>query len=200
MEEFAIGRTPYLMGSYYDVLYVLGIVWTLALWTMMIVFPKMDLTKRLLRSPAIIAPHLLLYGLVAFPTYFNRFDEVLHPKESTTIPHLLLGTEGYDLTPIGYRYWALHAFNLHLITLNLFLGRWVYWDGRAKNLDRIAHTLALILTMWSGPLGLAFYLGALALTERKPKIKAAVRRVADVAERTGMRIEGAVEGMKMAEK
>jgi hypothetical protein len=133
-------------------------VYTMALWAMMILLPNWEYTIKLLRTPFCLAPHLLLYTLSALPQYPRRFDLFIHPTANSTYTSALLGTDGLDLLA------ATHSLDLHLLTLNLFVGRWIFWEGR-HNMPHALLAVCLFLTMWSGPAGLAFYLLAFKLRE-----------------------------------
>jgi hypothetical protein len=133
-------------------------VYTMVLWAMMIFLPNWEYTIKLLRTPFCLLPHLLLYTLSALPTYPSRLDLFIHPSINSTYSSVLLGTESLDLLV------ATHMLDLHLLTLNLFVGRWIFWEGR-NNLPHVLLAACLFLTMFSGPAGLAFYLLAVKLRE-----------------------------------
>jgi hypothetical protein len=51
----------------------------------------------------------------------------------------------------------LVIFWLHFIALNLFLGSWMANDATKYNIARFIIVISIILTYFTGPLGLVFY-------------------------------------------
>lgn len=137
---------------------ITAVLYTMALWAMMIFLPNWEYTIKLLRTPFCLLPHLLLYTLNILPHYPRKLDLFIHPTVNATYSSVLLGTEGLDVLA------ATHSLDLHLLTLNLFVGRWIFWEGR-HNMPHALLAVCLFLTMWSGPAGLAFYLLAYKLRE-----------------------------------
>ena len=125
----------------------------LPFWLLMIALPHWRWTRRLLASPLIAMPPVLIYAAVVLP----RIGEILPAVANPTLPDIssLLGT------PAGATAaWA------HFLAFDLFVGRWAYLDSRERNISAwlMAPTLFLILML--GPLGFALYLGVRALAGR----------------------------------
>jgi hypothetical protein len=119
----------------------------------MIVLPHWRWTHRLLQSPLVVAPPIVIYAAVVLP----RVREILMAVASPTLPQVsqLLGT------PVGATAaWA------HFLAFDLFVGRWAYLGSRERGMSAwiMAPTLFLILML--GPLGFGLYLIVRALAAR----------------------------------
>jgi hypothetical protein len=89
-------------------------------WALMIFLPHWRWTRRILRSPLVILPPALLYAALALP----RLAEVFPAVSSPTLAGIttLLGM------PAGATIaWA------HFLAFDLFVGRWIYLDSRARH-------------------------------------------------------------------
>jgi hypothetical protein len=114
-------------------------------WAMMILLPRWSWTVRIIRSPLIVAPVLVIYAMLVLPA----FGEVLPVVMSPTLDGVrdLLGTASGAAAA-----WA------HMIAFDLFVGRWAWLDGRERNVPALVMAPVLVLTILLGPLGLAAYL------------------------------------------
>jgi Domain of unknown function (DUF4281) len=114
-------------------------------WLLMIVLPHWSWTKRIIASPWIVLPPVLIYGgLVA-----ASFGDVLPAVTQPTLEGIreLLGSA--DGAAAG---WA------HFIAFDLFVGRWAYLDGRERGMSALVAAPVLVLTILLGPLGLLLHL------------------------------------------
>ena len=114
-------------------------------WALMIVLPHWSWTKRIIGSPLIVVPPLLIYAVLVL----GSLTEVLPAVASPTLGGVreLLGTA--DGAAAG---WA------HMIAFDLFVGRWSYLDSRARGIPALVMAPVLLLTILLGPLGLLVYL------------------------------------------
>ena len=114
-------------------------------WALMIVLPHWSWTKRIIASPWIVAPPLVIYGILVL----GSLGDVLPAVTSPTLDGVreLLGTA--DGAAAG---WA------HMIAFDLFVGRWAYLDSRARGIPALVMAPVLLLTILLGPLGLLAYL------------------------------------------
>lgn len=114
-------------------------------WALMILLPGWSWTRRIIASPLIVLPVVLIYALLVIPA----FGEVLPAVASPTLGGVreLLGTA--DGAAAG---WA------HFIAFDLFVGRWSWLDSRDRGVPALLMAPVLLLTILLGPLGLAAYL------------------------------------------
>ena len=104
-------------------------------------------------SPLIVVPPLLVYALAVLPA----LSEVLPAVASPT----LAGVAGLLGTPLGAAAgWA------HFIGFDLFVGRWMYLDGRERGVHALVMAPLLVLTILLGPLGMLAYLVVRAVRQR----------------------------------
>jgi hypothetical protein len=115
-------------------------------WALMILLPRWSVTGRVIRSPLIVAPVLVIYAILVVPA----LAEVLPVVASPTLTGVrdLLGTDDGAAAA-----WA------HMIAFDLFVGRWAWLDSRERGVPSLVMAPVLVLTILLGPLGLAAYLG-----------------------------------------
>jgi hypothetical protein len=114
-------------------------------WALMILLPHWSWTRRIIASPWIVLPPVLIYlALVA-----ASFGEVLPAVAQPTLGGIreLLGTADGAAAA-----WA------HMIAFDLFVGRWAYLDGRERKMPALVAAPVLLLTILLGPLGLLAHL------------------------------------------
>lgn len=119
-------------------------------WALMILLPRRPWTERIVRSPAIVVPVLLIYAILVIPSLPGLLPVVLGPSLGGVRD--LLGTANGAAAA-----WA------HMIAFDLFVGRWIWLDGRDRKIRHLALAPILLLTILFGPLGLGLYLAV-----RKP--------------------------------
>ncbi|MFI7547107.1 ABA4-like family protein [Actinoplanes sp. NPDC049599] len=114
-------------------------------WALMILLPGWSWTRRIIASPLIVLPVVLIYAVLVIPA----FGEVLPAVASPTLDGVreLLGTA--DGAAAG---WA------HMIAFDLFVGRWSWLDSRDRGVPALVMAPVLLLTILLGPLGLLAYL------------------------------------------
>ena len=133
-------------------------------WLLMLLWPRAPLTARVIGSPWIVAGPLALYTALVLPRLAGLLPAVANPQLATIAG--LLGTPaGATLS------WA------HFLALDLFAGRWIFLDARARGLGRWATTPVLLLTSMFAPLGLSVYLLGTALAPRLPAITSGLGRL-----------------------
>ncbi|NGM12891.1 ABA4-like family protein [Verrucosispora sioxanthis] len=114
-------------------------------WALMILLPTWRVTHRIIRSPLIVLPAVVIYAVLVIPA----FGEVLPAVVSPTLDgvrELLGGAEGAAAA------WA------HMIAFDLFVGRWAWLESRERAVPPLAMAPVLVSTILLGPLGLAAYL------------------------------------------
>lgn len=114
-------------------------------WALMIFLPRWRWTRRILQSPLVILPPALLYAALTLPRLAEVFPAVSNPT--------LDGIAALLGTPAGATIaWA------HFLAFDLFVGRWIYFDGRERGISALLMALVLFLTLMLGPLGFLVYL------------------------------------------
>ena len=116
-------------------------------WLLLIILPNHGVTNFFVQS--IIAP-LLLAGAYSFVAY-NIFLEgnILDSFE------LYSGLDG--LYSIFANEALLLIFWLHFLAISLFVGSWIVRDGRRYLIPKIITIPSLIITYFTGPIGLVVY-------------------------------------------
>jgi len=114
-------------------------------WALMILLPRWSWTRRIIASPLIVVPVVVIYLLLVVPA----FGEVLPAVASPTLDGVreLLGTA--DGTAAA---WA------HMVAFDLFVGRWSWLDSRERGVPTLVMSPVLVLTILLGPVGLLVYL------------------------------------------
>lgn len=146
-----------------------GLTFALAapFWALMILAPRWSWTGRVVGSPLIVAPVLLVYALLVLPA----LGAVLPVVTAPTLDGLreLLGTADGAAAA-----WA------HMIGFDLLVGRWIFSDARERGIPALLTAPVLVLTILLGPLGLAVHLG-LRAGWRRPARHGGTRAVARAA-------------------
>jgi len=120
----------------------------LPFWLMLIIIPNSRITQIFVNS--IISP-LILSAAVAYVIY----QAILLEEPMLDIFKLYLGLD--DLYAILSSENFLLILWIHFLALNLFLGSWISRDAIKYNISRSLVTLPLLLTYFTGPIGLVLY-------------------------------------------
>ena len=129
-----------------NTLFSTGSLLVMPFWFLMILLPRWNWTRRIVRSPWIVLGPIGIYAILILP----RLAPVLSAVQQPTLPGIqaLLGT------PAGATLaWA------HFLAFDLFIGRWISLDSRERGLSPWLVSPLLLLTLMLGPLGLLSYLG-----------------------------------------
>ena len=114
-------------------------------WLLMIVLPGWRVTRRVIASPWIAVPAAVLYLALVLPGLPGVLGAVSSPSLEVIAP--LLGTpEGATVA------WV------HFLAFDLFVGRWIYLDARARGIMPWVTSPLLLLTLVLGPTGLLGHL------------------------------------------
>tara|TARA_B110001452_G_C14857067_1_gene299389 strand:+ start:34 stop:504 length:471 start_codon:yes stop_codon:yes gene_type:complete len=131
----------------YENIYLMANWGVIPFWLLLIILPNHGLTNFFTQS--VIVP--LLLGVAYTFVAYNIFIEgnILDSFE------LYSGLDGL------YSMFADEAFLLifwlHFLAISLFVGAWIVRDSRRYMISRILVILSLILTYFSGPVGLIIY-------------------------------------------
>ena len=117
------------------------------LWLLLIFLPQNGLTKIIVHSIFIPLVFAILYAYLAYKIYLteNFFDGF----------SLYLGLD--DLYAIYSNEMFLAIFWIHFLILSLFVGSWMSRDAIKYNMPKILTGIILIITYFTGPIGLVLY-------------------------------------------
>jgi|TARA_B100001057_G_scaffold489259_1_gene575184 hypothetical protein len=131
----------------YENIYLVANWGVIPFWLLLVFIPKNPLT--IFFTQSIIAPILLAtgYAYLSYSIYLegNIFD----------------GFELYNGLDGLYSMFANEAllliFWLHFLAISLFAGSWIVRDSNRYFIPKIVTVLSLVLTYFTGPIGLVFY-------------------------------------------
>ena len=131
----------------YDNIYLIANYGVMPFWLLLIILPNHGLTNFFVQS--IIAPLLLAgaYGFVAYNIFLG--ENILSSFE------LYSGLDG--LYSMFSNEAFLLVFWIHFLSLSLFLGAWITRDSLRFMIPRFFVIISLILTYFTGPVGLFIY-------------------------------------------
>ncbi|MEV0269968.1 ABA4-like family protein [Hamadaea sp. NPDC050747] len=119
---------------------------TVPFWALMILLPKWGRTSRIIASPLIVLPVLVAYFGAVAPILPDFAAEMLNP-DLDGVRTLLSSDAGTSAV------WA------QVLAWDLFIGRWMYLDGRERNIPALIMSPLLILTILLSPFAVVIYLG-----------------------------------------
>ena len=130
-----------------DNIYLLANWGVIPFWLMLLTIPNQPITKILVNS--VIVPLILAsaYVYLAYQLYLDG--------EVFDVFQLYFGLD--DLYSIYSNEIFLLIFWLHFLSISLFIGSWISRDAQRYMVPKILTMLSLILTYFSGPVGLVFY-------------------------------------------
>lgn len=129
-----------------DTIFSLSSLLVMPFWLLLIFLPRWRVTERVMAGAWVSIPAALLYVILLLPNVGTVFAGVLNPTLAGVIE--LLSTPAR--ATLG---WA------HFLAFDLFVGRWVYLDGRKHNIPAWITSPILFFVLMLGPLGFLLYLG-----------------------------------------
>ena len=131
----------------YENIYLIANWGVIPFWLLLIFLPNHGVTNFFVQS--IIAPLLLAsaYGFVAYDIFLE--GNILDSFE------LYSGLDGIYSMFSNESF--LLIFWLHFLAIRLFLGAWIARDSQKYMIPRIFVIISLILTYFTGPIGLLLY-------------------------------------------
>ncbi|MBJ7901529.1 MAG: DUF4281 domain-containing protein [Cyanobacteria bacterium RI_101] len=126
----------------------------LPFWGAMIFLPNWRGARWLLRSSIPLALLACVYLYFFILSTLSLSPESLEALASAQLGDLARAFSNETVMAAGWT---------HYLVMDLFVGRWIYWQGQEKGIW-VFHSLALCL--FAGPLGLLSHLITAALTER----------------------------------
>ncbi len=133
-------------------------LFVLPFWALMIFLPNWGLTRKVMGS---YLPFVALAGLYIYFIAGTLNEETAQALANPTLADIarFFGDERAAAT--GW---------VHFLVMDLFVGRWVYWEGQRTGVWTI-HSIALCL--FAGPLGLLSHIVTAAIAQRLDKGEAA---------------------------
>jgi hypothetical protein len=124
-------------------LFDLANLFVLPFWILMIVLPNWGVTQKVMAS---FIPFVALAGL-----YIYLFIGSITPESTQALsnPQLADIARFFADEQVAATGWV------HFLVLDLFVGRWIYWEGQ-RNKTWTIHSL--ILCLFAGPIGLLSHL------------------------------------------
>lgn len=114
-------------------------LFVLPFWALMILLPNWGVTRRVMASylPFVVLAGLYLYLLVGSITPESA-QALANPKLS-------------DIARFFAEEKAAAVGWIHFLVMDLFVGRWIYWEGQKT---RVFTTHSILLCLFAGPMGL----------------------------------------------
>jgi hypothetical protein len=131
----------------YENIYLIANWGVIPFWLLLVVLPNHGVTNFLVQS--IIVPLLLAgaYGFIAYNIFLD--GNILDSFQ------LYSGLDGlYSMFSEEY---FLLVFWLHFLSISLFLGSWISRDSQKYMVSKPFVIISLILTYFTGPVGLVIY-------------------------------------------
>ena len=131
----------------FDNIYLVANWGVIPFWFLLIVLPNHQITNFFVQS--VIIPLLLAaaYAYLSYSIYLNG--------------NILVGFELYTGLDGLYSMFSNEAFLLifwlHFLAISLFTGSWIVRDGKKYFVPTLVTILSLVLTYFTGPIGLVFY-------------------------------------------
>lgn len=155
-----------------EMIYQFANIGVIPLWLLIIFFPSSKITQGLVNNlfiPFILA---LTYGYLAFEQIYpsGTFENLIKkdPLDVLNNFRLYLGLD--ELMSLMDNTLFVLIFWIHFLTLSLFLGIWIANDAIRLNIHKYIVIFPLILTYFSGPVGLFLYLFLRLLIAQKLKL------------------------------
>lgn len=114
-------------------------LFVLPFWALMILLPNWGVTRRIMGS---LIPYILLAGL-----YLYLIVGTITPETAQALSNPKLA----DIAGFFSQPRAAATGWVHFLVMDLFVGRWIYWQGQHKGVWTVH---SLVLSLFAGPLGL----------------------------------------------
>ncbi len=121
-----------------NLLFNIANIFVLPFWALIIFLPNWSITQKIMKSYLIFVPLIFLY--------IYLFIISLNPESIATLsnPQLLDLAKVFSEPVVTFAGWV------HFLVLDLFLGRYIYWQGQNEKIWTIH---SLILCLFAGPMG-----------------------------------------------
>ncbi len=126
-------------------------LFALPFWALMVIVPGWSVTRRVMGSALMFVPLALAY----LYCFVNSMDSASVESFANPTLSALVGLFADErVMATGW---------IHYIVMDLFVGRWIYWQGQGKG---IWTRHSLVLCLFAGPIGLLSHLVTTQLQER----------------------------------
>jgi len=142
-------------------------VFVLPFWALMILLPNWKITRKVMES---YLPFVVLAG-----AYLYLFVTSITPENAAALSNPQLA----DIARFFSNETAAATGWIHFLVMDLFVGRWIYWEGQKTGIWTI-HSIALCL--FAGPLGVLSHIFTYWITKAFSKGSEGVK----VAEKAAM--------------
>ncbi|GLZ38593.1 ABA4-like family protein [Actinokineospora sp. NBRC 105648] len=126
-------------------------------WALMVFAPTWSVTHRVISSPLILLPGIVVWAIAAIPVFPDLWAAVSQPTLAKFTA--FLGDDN-AVTLI----WA------QVLAWDLFIGRWMYLESRERRIHPLIMGPLLVLTVLLSPIGVPVFL----LLRMKPRVGSAV--------------------------
>ncbi|UAJ73862.1 DUF4281 domain-containing protein [Synechocystis sp. PCC 7339] len=126
----------------------------LTFWALMILLPGWQGTQKVMQSFIPLALLAVVYLLLFINSLGSTSAAALASPELGVIAQAFSDP---SIMAVGW---------IHYLVMDLFVGRWIYWQGRETG---IWTTHSLILCLFAGPIGLLSHLLTTAIVQKWPK-------------------------------
>jgi hypothetical protein len=125
-------------------------LFVLPFWALMILLPNWKITRKVMES---YVPFVVLAG-----AYLYLFVVSITPENAAALSNPQLA----DIARFFSNETAAATGWIHFLVMDLFVGRWIYWEGQKTGIWTI-HSIALCL--FAGPLGVLSHIFTYWLTK-----------------------------------
>jgi len=140
LENLQIYLTP-------DNIYLFSNWGVIPFWILLIFFPNETVTKILVHSVVVPLLFASAYIYIAIEIFLN--DNIFQ------VFNLYFGLD--EIYTVFSNEKFLLIFWLHFLSISLLVGSWITRDSIKFNIPKVLLSLSLIITYFSGPVGLVFY-------------------------------------------
>ncbi|CRK59815.1 hypothetical protein [Alloactinosynnema sp. L-07] len=118
---------------------------TVPFWGLMVVAPRWSWTHRIVSSPWIVLPTLVVWAILAVPLFPELWSAVTSPSLAKF--QAFAADDG-----------AVALLWAQIIAWDLFIGRWMYLESRTLNIHPLIMGPLLVFTILLSPIGLPVFL------------------------------------------
>ena len=128
-------------------------LFVLPFWALMLLLPRWTLTKQVMASSLPFVALAALYLYFIFGTLNAETAQALSNPKLADIAHFFSDERA---AATG---WA------HFLVMDLFVGRWIYWEGQRTGVWTVH---SLLLCLFAGPIGLLSHILTAWLAQKQP--------------------------------
>jgi Domain of unknown function (DUF4281) len=126
-------------------------LFVLPFWALMIFLPNWGITRRIMESPL---PLVLLACLYIYLFAGSLNSEAAQSLANPKLADIARFFADENAAAIGW---------VHFLVMDLFVGRWIYWQGQQTGVWTIH---SLILCLFAGPMGVLSHIITQAITQK----------------------------------